>query len=124
MALEAGLIGYAGWTSLMLAMKKHRSSLSLPPMGAPGILAWLGCIFLLVGLASAIAHFGAAYGVVIWVMQSSLAAALLVLIRSYSVRLAIGLAGLALIIVLFSFAREGLSNEFFRCCPRPADVSR
>jgi len=96
MPLEPGLIGFAGLTSLALAMKKHRPGLNprvaLPPLAARG-LGWA-----LLGLAAAAAvwRFGAGMGVAAWLGQLSVAGAVLILLISWRPRLAPPLALAAL----------------------------
>lgn len=82
MPLEPGLIGFAGLTSLALAMKKHRSGLRLPPAlpGSARVLGWM-----LLGLAAAVAvwRFGPGMGVTAWIGQTSVAGVALVLLMSW-----------------------------------------
>ncbi|WP_022683542.1 DUF3325 family protein [Sphingobium bisphenolivorans] len=102
MAFEAGLLSYAGWFSLMLAMNKHRAALPLPRRPAPVFLRVVGCLLLILALVLAIGRLGAGYGIMTWLMQCSVAAALLVLLMSWRPSLAgcIALAAIAVVVVL------------------------
>jgi hypothetical protein len=83
MSLEAGLIGFAGLTSLSLAMQKHRGALSPPVRLSPGHARLLGWIMLGASAALACAGFGLALGIVAWIGQLSVAGVLLVLLMSW-----------------------------------------
>jgi hypothetical protein len=83
MSLEAGVVSFAALTCLALAMPKHRTKMAsgaLPPPRAARILGWA---LLAVALATAVARFGPAFGVVAWIGQISIAGALLALLMSW-----------------------------------------
>lgn len=99
MPLEPGLIGFAGLTSLALAMKKHRPGLDARIPVSPLAVRILG--WTLLGLAAAVAvwRFGAGMGVAAWLGQLSVAGAALILLMSWRPALAPRLALAALVCV-------------------------
>lgn len=101
MPYESGLIGYAAFTSLALAMKKHGSGLAWTSVPSRQALRLLGWILLALSAVLAVAPLGPALGVTAWIGQMCLAALFLVLLLSWRPRLAVLLAAASLICVLF-----------------------
>lgn len=97
MPLEPGLIGFAGLTSLAMAMKQHGSGLALLAPLPPGVARILGWTLLGLAAAAAVWRFGPGMGVAAWVGQLSVAGAALVLLMSWRPGLApmLALAALA-----------------------------
>lgn len=101
MPYESGLISYAAFASLALAMKKHGSSLAWsgpPPRRALRVLGWTLLAF---SAVVAVARWGPALGVTAWIGQMCLAAPFLALLLSWRPRLATILAGASLICAPF-----------------------
>ena len=101
MPFESGLIGYAAFASLGLAMKKHGSSLAWSGLPSRRVLRVLGWTLLAFSAVVAVAQLGPALGVTAWIGQMCVAAPLLVLLLSWRPRLATSLAGASVICALF-----------------------
>lgn len=101
MPYESGLISYAAFTSLALAMKKHRPGLEPLPLPSRRALRVLGWALLAISAVVAVAQLDPALGVTAWIGQMCIAAPLLVLLLSWRPRLATILAGASLICALF-----------------------
>lgn len=97
MPYESGLISYAAFASLALAMKKHVGNLAWDALPSRRALRVLGWMLLALSAAAAVSRLGPALGVTSWIGQMCLAAPLLVLLLSWRPRLAVILAGAALI---------------------------
>ncbi|PVM83450.1 DUF3325 family protein [Caulobacter endophyticus] len=101
MPYESGLISFAAFACLALAMKKHRPGLEplvLPPQRVLRVLGWA---LLALSAAVAVLRLGPALGVTAWVGQMCVAAPLLVLLLSWRPKAATALAGAGLICVPF-----------------------
>lgn len=83
MSIEPALFGFAGLTSLALAMPKHRASLSFAVKTSPRTARVLGWVLLLAAAAIAVVSAGPAFGIVAWVGQLSVASAVLALLMSW-----------------------------------------
>jgi hypothetical protein len=97
MPYESGLLGYAAFTSLALAMTKHARGLgwnTLPPRLVLKILGWA---LLALSATVAVIRLGPSLGVTTWIGQICVAASLLVMLLSWRPRLAAVLAGAAII---------------------------
>lgn len=92
MLLEPGLIGFAGLTSLALAMKKHRPALAPPRAPPPDAARALGWALLALAAAVAVWRLGPGLGVTAWIGQLGVAGAVLVLLMSWRPALAPALA--------------------------------
>lgn len=101
MPYESGLIGYAAFASLAMAMKKHGSSLAWSGLPSRRALRVLGWTLLAFSAVVAVAQLGPALGVTAWIGQMCIAAPFLVLLLSWRPRLATILAGPSLICALF-----------------------
>lgn len=101
MPYESGLIGYAAFTSLALAMKKHGSGLAWTGLPSRRALRVLGWALLAFSAVVAVAQLGLALGLTAWIGQMCLAAPFLVLLLSWRPRLATILAAASLICALF-----------------------
>ncbi|AYV48135.1 DUF3325 domain-containing protein [Caulobacter flavus] len=101
MPYETGLISFAAFTCLALAMKKHRSGLEPLVLPSQGVLRVLGWGLLALSAAVAVARMGPALGVTAWIGQMCAAAALLVLLLSWRPKAATALAGVGLICAPF-----------------------
>ena len=101
MPYESGLISFAAFACLAMAMKKHRSGLEPLVLPSEGVLRVLGWVLLALSAAVALARLGWALGVVTWVGQMCVAAPLLVLLLSWRPKAATALAGAGLICVPF-----------------------
>ena len=99
MSLEAGALGFVGLTCLSLAMAKHRSKAGLRVLPRPAVARIMGWLLLALSVIAAIAASGPAMGVVIWLGELSVAAALLVLLMSWRPAAAPAAAALALAVV-------------------------
>ncbi|MDF0542152.1 DUF3325 domain-containing protein [Sphingobium sp. H39-3-25] len=97
MPLESGLIAYAAFANLAVAIKKHRPKKPVPAMLAPPRARLVGAVLLAISLIVAVLRFGGAQGFVAWVGELCIAGAMLVLLMSWRPRLALslGLATLA-----------------------------
>lgn len=102
MPYESGLIGYAAFTSLALAMKKSGPGMAWSGRPSRRALRILGWTLLAVSAVVAVAQLGLALGVTAWIGQMCLAAPFLVLLLSWRPRLATALAGTSLIWALFA----------------------
>lgn len=100
MPYESGLISYAAFASLALAMKKHGTSLAWSALPSQRVLRILGWALLALSATAAVVRFGAPLGVTTWIGQMCVAAPLLVLLLSWRPRLAAILAGPALLCAL------------------------
>lgn len=83
MLLEPGLIGFAGLTSLALAMKKHRPALAAPLTPPPGAARALGWTLLALAAGVAVWRLGPGLGVTAWIGQLGVAGAALILLISW-----------------------------------------
>lgn len=97
MPYESGLISYAAFASLALATKKHGASLAWSAPPSRRLLKGLGWTLLALSAMAAVTRLGAALGLTAWIGQMCVAAPLLVLLLSWRPRLAVILAGVALI---------------------------
>jgi len=97
MPYESGLISYAAFASLALAMKKHGSSLGWSALPPPRVLRMLGWALLALSAMAAVARLGLALGVTAWFAQMCVAAPLLVLVLSWRPKLSAILAGVGLV---------------------------
>ncbi|WP_161495005.1 DUF3325 domain-containing protein [Caulobacter sp. BP25] len=79
---ESGLISYAAFASLALAVKKHGSSLGWSALPPQRVLRVLGWVLLALSAMAPVARLGLALGVTAWIAQMCVAAALLVLMLS------------------------------------------
>lgn len=102
MPYESGLISYAAFASLALAMKKHGSSLGWSALPPQRVLRVLGWALLALSAMAAVARMGLALGVTAWIAQMCVAAALLVLMLSWRPRLSAILAGVGLVCASFT----------------------
>lgn len=93
--LEPGLIAYAAWASLALATRRGLPRPPLPVTPRTALAA--GWSLLALSLAIAVLRLGPPIGVVAWVAELMLAGVALVLILSWRPKLAIALAGPALL---------------------------
>ena len=101
MPYESGLISYVAFTSLALAVKKHRSGLEPLALPSQRVLRVWGWALLAFSAVVAVAQLGPALGVTAWIGQMCVAAPFLVLLLSWRPRLATILAGASLICALF-----------------------
>ncbi|PXA85325.1 DUF3325 domain-containing protein [Caulobacter sp. D4A] len=101
MPFESGLISFAAFTCMALAMKKHGSSLAWKSLPSQRVLRILGWVLLALAATTAVARLGAPLGVTTWVGQMCVAASLLVLLLSWWPRLAAILAGGAFVVAVF-----------------------
>lgn len=104
MSLETGLISYAAFASLALAVRKHRPAPPLPVMPSARAARLLGWLLLAIALIVAMLRVGPAQGVVAWIGQMCVAGAILVLLLSWQSRLALMLAVPTLILAMICFA--------------------
>lgn len=102
MPIEPGLIGYAAFASLALAMKKHRPAHPIPLMPSLHSARPLGWMLIACAGVVAILRFGGAQGVVAWIGQMCVAGAAMVLLLSWRPRIALLLAPFALALALVS----------------------
>jgi 4-hydroxybenzoate polyprenyltransferase len=107
MPLEAGLLGYAAWTSLALASK--RGLPSLPVSLSPHTGRFVGYALLALSAISAVLRFGPPIGVVAWLAQLCVAGALVIVILSWRPKLALALGVPALAAGALLLALAGLS---------------
>lgn len=97
MPYESGLISYAAFASLALAMEKHAGGLAWSALPSQHVLRGLGWTLLALSAMAAMTRLGAALGLTTWIGQMCVAAPLLVLLLSWRPRLAVILAGVALV---------------------------
>jgi len=97
MPYESGLLGYAAFASLALAMKKHADSLAWNALPPRPVLSVLGWALLALSATVAVVRLGPSLGITTWIGQICLAAPLLVLLLSWRPRLAAILAAAALV---------------------------
>lgn len=88
MPYESGLISYVAFTSLALAMEKHRSGFEPLALPSQRVLRVLGWALLAVSAVVAVAQSDPASGVTAWIGQMCVAAPFLVLLLSWRPRLA------------------------------------
>jgi uncharacterized membrane protein YhdT len=105
MPYDSGLISYAAFASLALAMKKHGNSLGWSALPPPRVLRILGWALMALSVIVAVARLGLALGVTAWFAQLCVAAPLLVLMLSWRPRLSAILAGVSLVCALFTAIR-------------------
>lgn len=101
MPYESGLIGYAAFASLALAMKKHGDSLAWSFLPSQRVLQVLGWALLALSATVAVVRLGAPLGVTTWIGQMGVAAPLLALLLSWRPKLSAILAGVGLVCALF-----------------------
>lgn len=101
MPYESGLFGYAAFTSLALAMKKHGSGVAWSALPSRRALRVLGWTLLAFSAVVAVAQLGPAPGFTAWIGQMCVAATFLVLLLSWRPRLATILAAASLVCALF-----------------------
>lgn len=96
MPYESGLISYAAFASLALAMEKHASNVAWSALPSQRVLRILGWTLLALSATAAVVRLGAPLGVTTWIGQMCVAAPLLVLLLSWRPGLAVILAGVSL----------------------------